>query len=112
MSSKEMIYSILKKLDIPTVSYGFSDSLIFPKVIFFHVVSTHNRLSNNKVNKHSIYQINVYDKKPHDLEKSSILNEIERAFESETLNCGDWHEVINVNEDGKHEFMYYIEVYI
>lgn len=112
MSSKKYIYDILKELDIPLVSYGFSESKIFPKVVFFHVTSYHKRLSNKKKIKKHVYQINVYDRKPHDVETSGILQSIENAFENSMCNTGDWQEVINVNEDNNNEFMYFIEVYV
>lgn len=112
MSIKKEIYDILKNLNLPNLSYGFSSNNTFPKIIFFHVATYNRRLSNEKAIKHHVYQINVYDYVAHDLETSNILSSIESAFETSKFNTTDWQEVINVNTDNKAEFMYFMEVHI
>lgn len=110
-SVKQEIFSILQSSYSGEIAYGFSDSVVFPKVIFFLVASHHKRLSNKKIQKHFIYQVNVYDHKAHDVTESSVLSRIEAGFEESVFNSGEWEEIIHVGEDGKTEFMYSLEVY-
>lgn len=114
MSVKDLIYTTLKSSiteDI-SISYGFSESEIFPKIVFFNVTNYSERLSNKKTSKHYVYQVNFYDTKPHNIETSEILLSIQNALESTILNTGEWQEVIDVDSKGteRTDFMYHLEV--
>ena len=113
MSVKELIFDTITDLELSIpLSYGLSDGVNFPKLVYFHVNTLEKRASNRKYKKHHIYQLNLFDKKPHDLDNSEILEKIQTAIENTTLNTGTWQEVIEVDEETKEtQFMYYMEVY-
>jgi hypothetical protein len=113
MSTKELIFETITKLNLNIpLAYGLSDNEEFPKLIYFHVASTSKRSSNKKFVKHNTFQLNLFDVKPHDLDSSDVLNSIQTALEGTTLNTGEWHEIIDVDEDTKEtQFMYYLEIY-
>lgn len=113
MSVKDLIFNTISELDLGIpLAYGFSDGTDFPKIIYFHVNTHEIRQSNKKKKKHHIYQLNFYDVKPHDLDKSDILEKIQMALEDTILNTGSWQEVIDVDPEKKeNQFMYYLEIF-